>query len=73
MSASSEREDFQAGRLSLGLPKKEPQMKSYLQFFKLPKKYSTVLTEQGKLERISKRFAAALKRFVGTGERLRAT
>jgi len=48
-------------------------MKSYLQFFKLPKKYSTVLTEQGKLERISKRFAAALKRFVGTGERLRAT
>jgi hypothetical protein len=46
---------------------------SYLQFFKLPRNSRTVFTERRKLERISKLFAAAFRRFVGTGERLRAT
>jgi hypothetical protein len=46
---------------------------SYLQFFKLPRNSRTVFTERRKLERFSKLFAAAFKRLVGTGERLRAT
>jgi hypothetical protein len=50
---------------------KAPQ--SYLHFFKLPRRSKIGLTEPRRLEEISKRLAASFRRFVGTGERLRAT